>query len=171
MPNSSEHSGIAKHFNSPTSVVCDLMWLFLCRDRQEKRAVARQQESEAENKVREFNNLISKLDDRCKTVSSYESSGKADALQKVRQAMQRNADKISEETANLKVLSFSDKKHFHYNPIGIKRCWYPNRYYQIRYDVAFTFNREGEQKKFSRSKVLVLRFLSLKTCWHTLLPI
>lgn len=75
----------------------------VCRARQEKRDAARERESEIESKFRELSTLQSKLQDKCRVVSSYETSNKADTLQKVRQSLQKVVETIANEATALKV--------------------------------------------------------------------
>lgn len=77
----------------------------LCRDRQQRRSAAREREAESEAQLRELQALQIQVQDRMRSVESYQQAGKAERLQEVRESLQRFAVQLQDQEAKLKVCS------------------------------------------------------------------
>lgn len=73
--------------------------------RSEKRAAARERESELDQRLRQLHSLASKLADKCQVVSSYQEAGKAERLKHVAAGLQKLGQQLREEEARMKVTS------------------------------------------------------------------
>jgi hypothetical protein len=73
------------------------------RERQQKRATAREREAEVEGRMRQLHNLASRIQDRCATVNAYETAGKGESLEELRKKLVKTEGLLKDQRKKIKV--------------------------------------------------------------------